>query len=82
MILAGINSVGQFQGGLLSVAIPILRNAFDVENKLASTASFFVKVVGPLVERSCPRFGSFDLPVFNLTCGQNCFFRSIGKSAD
>ena len=28
MILAGMNRVGQFQGGLLSVAIPILRNAF------------------------------------------------------
>jgi len=47
MILAGMNRVGQFQGGLLSLGIPILRNAVDVENKLASTASFFVKAVGP-----------------------------------
>ena len=68
MILAGMNRVGQFQGGLLSVAIPTLRNAVHVENKLASTASFFVKVVGPLVERRSPGFGSLDLTVFNLMC--------------
>ncbi len=66
------------------MAIPILRNAFDVENKLVSTASFFVKVLGPppLLERRGPSFGSLNLPVFNLMRDQKCFFHSIGKSAN